>query len=128
MKEIINTSNAPSAIGTYNQAVKVNKFLFTSGQIGIDPSKGSLVNGGVRKQTDRILNNIEAILIEAGLNKKNIVKLSVFLIDLKDFQHINDSFKQFFNDLSFPARTTVEVRGLPLDALVEIECVAYQDK
>mgnify|MGYP000104877129 CR=1 FL=1 len=87
MKKIINTSNAPSAIGTYSQAVMVNGFLYTSGQIGIDPSDGSMVSGGVRKQTDRVLNNIEAILLEAGLNKKNIIKLTVFLMDLEDFQH-----------------------------------------
>ena len=128
MKKIIKTSNAPSAIGTYSQAVMVNGFLYTSGQIGIDPSDGSMVSGGVRKQADRVLNNIEAILLEAGLNKKNIVKLTVFLMDLEDFQHINQSFKEFFDGLSFPARTTVEVRGLPLNALVEIDCVAYLDK
>ena len=128
MKKIINTSNAPSAIGTYSQAVMVNGFLYTSGQIGIDPSDGSMVSGGVRKQTDRVLNNIEAILLEAGLNKKNIIKLTVFLMDLEDFQHINQSFKKFFDGLSFPTRTTIEVKGLPLNALVEIDCVAYLDK
>ena len=128
MKEIINTKKAPSSIGTYSQAIKVNGFLFTSGQIGIDPSNGLLVSGGVRKQTDRVLNNIEAILLESGLNKKNIVKLTVFLIDLEDFQHINESFKEFFDGLSFPARTTIEVKGLPLNALVEIDCIACLNK
>ena len=128
MKEIINTKKAPSSIGTYSQAIKVNGFLFTSGQIGIDPSNGLMVSGGVRKQTDRVLNNIEAILLESGLNKKNIVKLTVFLIDLEDFQHINESFKEFFDGLSFPARTTIEVKGLPLNALVEIDCIACLNK
>ena len=128
MKEIINTANAPSAIGTYNQAIKANNFLFTSGQIGINPSSGLIVDGGIRKQIDMIFRNIEAILKEAGLNKKNIVKLTVFLLDLKDFQHVNDSFKKFFGGLSFPARTTVGVKDLPLNALVEIDCVAYIDK
>ena len=128
MKEIINTKKAPSSIGTYSQAIKVNSLLFTSGQIGIDPSNGLLVRVGVRKQTDRVLNNIEAILLQAGLNKKNIVKLTVFLMDLDDFQHINESFKEFFDGLSFPARTTIEVKGLPLNALVEIDCVACSNK
>ena len=128
MKEIINTKKAPSSIGTYSQAIKVNGFLFTSGQIGIDPSNGLMVSGGVRKQTDRVLNNIEAILLESGLNKKNIVKLTVFLMDLEDFQHINESFKEFFDGLSFPARTTIEVKGLPLNALVEIDCIAFLNK
>ncbi len=128
MKKIIDTSNAPSAIGTYSQAVMVNGFLYTSGQIGINPLDGNMINGGAREQTDRILKNIEAILLEADLKKENIIKLTVFLINLEDFQHINQSFKEFFDGLSFPARTTVEVRGLPLNALVEIDCVAYLDK
>ena len=128
MKKIIDTSNAPSAIGTYSQAVMVNGFLYTSGQIGINPLDGNMINGGAREQTDRILKNIEAILLEADLKKENIIKLTVFLINLEDFQHINQAFKEFFDGLSFPARTTVEVRGLPLNALVEIDCVAYLDK
>ncbi len=127
MKEIIKTQNAPSAIGTYNQGIKANGFLFTSGQIGIDPSDGQVV-GGVRMQCDRALNNINAILIESGAQKENIIKLSVFLIDLKDFNDINSSFSDFFEDLSFPARTTIEVKGLPLNALVEIDCIAILNK
>ena len=127
MKEIIKTQNAPSAIGTYNQGIKANGFLFTSGQIGIDPSIGQVV-GGVRMQCDRALNNINAILIESGAQKENIIKLSVFLIDLKDFNDINSSFSDFFEDLSFPARTTIEVKGLPLNALVEIDCIAILNK
>jgi 2-iminobutanoate/2-iminopropanoate deaminase len=128
MKEIIKTQNAPSAIGTYNQGIKANGFLFTSGQIGIDPSDGQIVGGGVKMQCDRALNNINAILIESGAQKENIVKLSVFLIDLKDFNDINSSFSEFFENLSFPARTTIEVKGLPLNALVEIDCIAILNK
>ena len=128
MKEIIKTSNAPSAIGTYSQGIKANGFLFTSGQIGIDPDSGKLVDGGVRSQTDRTLININAILNEAGIQKENIIKLSVFLINLEDFEHINDSFSKFFNNSNFPARTTIEVSRLPLDALVEIDCVALLNK
>jgi len=128
MKEIIKTSNAPSAIGTYSQGIKANGFLFTSGQIGIDPDSGKLVDGGIRSQTDRTLSNINAILNESGIQKDNIIKLSVFLINLGDFEHINDSFSKFFNNSNFPARTTIEVSRLPLNALVEIDCVALLDK
>lgn len=128
MKEIIKTSNAPSAIGTYSQGIKANGFLFTSGQIGIDPDSGKLVDGGIRSQTDRTLSNINAILNESGIQKENIIKLSVFLINLGDFEHINDSFSKFFNNSNFPARTTIEVSRLPLNALVEIDCVAFLDK
>jgi 2-iminobutanoate/2-iminopropanoate deaminase len=129
VKKIINTSKAPSAIGTYSQAIKANGFLFTSGQLGIDPSCGKLVDGGVRMQSDRALKNIDAILNKSGVKKENIIKLSVFLINLKDFQHINDSFSVFFDDnLNFPARTTIEVNGLPLNALVEIDCIAFLNK
>ena len=128
MKEIIKTSNAPSAIGTYSQGIKANGFLFTSGQIGIDPASGNLVDGGIRSQTDRTLSNINAILNESGIQKENIIKLSVFLINLGDFEHINDSFSKFFNNSNFPARTTIEVSRLPLNALVEIDCVALLDK
>tara|TARA_X000000368_G_C22513359_1_gene485929 strand:- start:19 stop:405 length:387 start_codon:yes stop_codon:yes gene_type:complete len=128
VKEIINTPKAPSAIGTYSQAVKANGLLFTSGQLGIDPSTGELVEGGVRMQSDRALKNIDAILNESGIKKENIIKLSVFLINLKDFQHINDSFSIFFDNLIYPARTTIEVSGLPLNALVEIDCIALLNK
>ena len=128
MKEIIKTSNAPSAIGTYNQGIKANGFLFTSGQIGIDPASGKLVDGGIISQTDRTLININAILNESGIQKESIIKLSVFLINLGDFEHINDSFSKFFNNSNFPARTTIEVSRLPLDALVEIDCVAILNK
>ena len=128
MKEIIKTSNAPSAIGTYSQGIKANGFLFTSGQIGIDPDSGKLVDGGIRSQTDRTLSNINAILNESGIQKENIIKLSVFLINLGDFEDINDSFSKFFNNSNFPARTTIEVSRLPLNALVEIDCVALLDK
>ena len=128
MNEIIKTSNAPSAIGTYSQGIKANGFLFTSGQIGIDPASGNLVDGGIRSQTDRTLSNINAILNESGIQKENIIKLSVFLINLGDFEHINDSFSKFFNNSNFPARTTIEVSRLPLNALVEIDCVALLDK
>ncbi len=124
VKIIIDTPSAPEAVGTYNQAVEINSLIFTSGQVGIDPSQGKLVEGGMKAQTDQVLRNIHYILKDTGLDKENIIKLTVFLIDLDQFSIINESFKEFFVDIEFPARSTVEVSKLPLGALVEIECVA----
>ncbi|MBH10113.1 MAG: reactive intermediate/imine deaminase [Candidatus Marinimicrobia bacterium] len=125
MKKIIHTTKAPSAIGTYNQAVQSNGFIFTSGQLGIDPDNGKLVSGGIGSETLRALENIESILKQAGVDKIHILKLTVFLTDLDGFDYVNDSFKKFFDGSDFPARSTVEVSALPMSAKVEIECVAY---
>ena len=127
MKKIIQTEKAPAAIGTYNQAILTDNLLFTSGQIAINPLTGKLVHGNAKLQTEMIFKNIMAILNKADLDKKHIVKLNVFLINLKDFEKVNQAFKSFFNDNSYPARTTVEVNRLPMDALVEIDCVACLD-
>ena len=124
MKKIIHTPDAPAAIGTYNQAVEINGFIYTSGQIAIKPGTGTLVDGGMKEQTMRVLNNIDAILSAAGLDKTSIIKLTVFLTDLKGFGQVNDAFKSYFGDIDFPARSTVEVSDLPLKAMVEIECIA----
>ena len=124
MKSIIHTPDAPTAIGTYNQGVKSNGFIFTAGQIGVDPHTGKLVSGGIKKESLRALQNIDAILRASGVDKTHIVKLTVFLTDLRGFNFVNESFRTFFGDLDFPARSTVEVSGLPLGAKVEIECIA----
>ncbi len=124
MKNIINTNKAPAAIGTYSQAVESNGILFTSGQIGIDPETSKMVEGGIEDQAIRVLKNIYAILSESGLDKTSIIKLNVFLKDLDDFSIVNDTFKEFFGDNEYPARTTVEVSELPLGALIEIDCIA----
>jgi 2-iminobutanoate/2-iminopropanoate deaminase len=124
VKSIIHTPDAPTAIGTYNQGVKSNGFIFTAGQIGVDPHTGKLVSGGIKKESFRALQNIDAILRASGVDKTHIVKLTVFLTDLRGFNYVNESFRTFFGDLDFPARSTVEVSGLPLGAKVEIECVA----
>ena len=124
MKSIIHTPDAPTAIGTYNQGVKSNGFIFTAGQIGVDPHTNKLVSGGIKKESFRALQNIDAILRASGVDKTHIVKLTVFLTDLRGFNYINESFRTFFGDLDFPARSTVEVSGLPLGAKVEIECIA----
>ena len=124
MKKIIHTIEAPSAIGTYNQAVQTLGLIYTSGQLGINPAKGKLVEGGIGAETFRALQNIDFILQAAGVDKSHIMKLTVYVTDLKGFNYVNESFKTFFHGVEFPARSTVEVSALPMGAKVEIECVA----
>jgi len=124
MKKIVQTPNAPKSVGTYNQAIESNNLIFTSGQVGLDPMNNKLVEGGIGPEIDQTLKNIDSILNDADLNKKNIIKLTVFLIDLSQFDIVNKSFKRFFGSIDFPARSTVEVSKLPLGAVVEIECIA----
>ena len=126
MKKIIQTSDAPESIVTYNQAIETDSLLFTSGQLGIDPNKGNIVDGGVDAQIDQALLNIDSILRSCGLNKSCIVKTTVFLKNMDDFPSINKSFKAYFGNIEYPARSTVEVSGLPLNALVEVECIALK--
>ena len=125
MKKILYTPNAPAAIGTYNQAVQSKGFIYTAGQVGIIPGTGKIIEGGIKSETFRALQNIDAILKAAGVDKSHIVKLTVFVTDLRGFNYVNESFKAFFNGIDFPARSTVEVSGLPLNAKVEIECIAF---
>ena len=125
MKKIIHTPDAPAAIGTYNQAVQSNGFIYTAGQVGIVPGTGKIIEGGIKSETFRALQNIDAILKAAGVDKSHIVKLTVFVTDLSGFNYVNESFKAFFSGIDFPARSTVEVSGLPLNAKVEIECIAF---
>ena len=125
MKKILHTPNAPAAIGTYNQAVQSKGFIYTAGQIGIIPGTGKIIEGGIKSETFRALQNIDAILKAAGVDKSHIVKLTVFVTDLRGFNYVNESFKAFFGGIDFPARSTVEVSGLPLNAKVEIECIAF---
>lgn len=125
MKKILSTKKAPAAIGTYSQGVVLDNLIFTSGQIGIDPSTGTIMQGGIEAETKQVLENIESILIEGGVDRSNIVKLTVYLKDFADFPVINNQFKEFFIDCTYPARSTVEVSKLPMDAMVEIDCIAY---
>ena len=125
MKKIIHTPDAPAAIGTYNQAVQSKGFIYTAGQVGIVPGTGKIIEGGIKSETFRALQNIDAILKAAGVDKSHIVKLTVFVTDLRGFNYVNESFKAFFSGIDFPARSTVEVSGLPLNAKVEIECIAF---
>tara|TARA_Y200000002_G_scaffold100983_1_gene81901 strand:- start:105 stop:521 length:417 start_codon:yes stop_codon:yes gene_type:complete len=124
IRELIQTENAPNAVGTYSQAVSAGGFLYTSGQVGINPLTGKIESKDTKSQSLQVLKNILAILEARNLSLVNIVKLNVFLKDLNDFGDLNDTFKEFFGDTNYPARSTIEVAGLPLGARVEIDCIA----
>jgi 2-iminobutanoate/2-iminopropanoate deaminase len=125
MKKIIHTSKAPAAVGPYSQAVESKGFLFVSGQLGLDPATGKLVAGGVGEQTRRLLENMKTILLAAGYNLDEVVKCTVYLKDINDFQAMNEVYATFF-EKDPPARAAFQVAALPLDALVEIEAVAVR--
>jgi 2-iminobutanoate/2-iminopropanoate deaminase len=124
--EAITTSHAPAAIGPYSQAVRVGSFLFTSGQIPIDPATGDLVAGCITEQTTRVLANIEAVLVAAGVGFREVVKTTVYLQDLGEFAAMNELYGRCFTTegVSAPARSTVQVAALPKGSLIEIECIA----
>jgi len=122
-KEIINTDKAPKAIGPYSQAVKAGGFLFTSGQIPIDPATGEMVEGDIRQQVKQVLDNLKAILEAAGVGLKDVIKTTVFIADMNDFAAINEVYAEYFGSNS-PARSCVQVAKLPKDAGVEIEAIA----
>ena len=123
MRERIQTDNAPQAIGPYSQAIRAGGFVFVSGQIAIDPATGQFVSGSVAEQTERVLQNLAAVLTAAGSSLDKVVKTTVFLADMKDFVEMNEVYATFFSDEP-PARATVAAAGLPRDARVEIEAVA----
>jgi 2-iminobutanoate/2-iminopropanoate deaminase len=122
----IATPNAPTAIGPYTQAIETDNFVYTSGQIALDPVTGELVPGGIQEQTAQVLENLKAVLAEAGCHLYNVVKTTVFLKDMNDFAAMNEVYAHYFapDGAVPPARSTVEVARLPKDALVEIEVVA----
>lgn len=122
MKAIV-TKNAPAAIGPYSQAIEANGFVYVSGQLPIDPSTGVFVAGGIKEQTRQSLLNAKAILNEAGLDLCNVVKTTVLLSDIADFQAMNEVYAEMFSS-PFPARSAFAVRDLPKSALVEIEVIA----
>ena len=122
-KEIIATLNAPKAIGPYSQAVRVGSFVYTAGQIAIDPETGQFVAGDVTAQAEQVMKNLTAVLAAAGTSLDNVVKTTIFLRFIKDFGAVNEVYGQFFGEFK-PARSTVAVSALPLKALVEIEVVA----
>jgi 2-iminobutanoate/2-iminopropanoate deaminase len=125
-KSAISTTNAPAAIGPYTQAIETGDFLYTSGQVALDPATGQLVPGGIAEQTTQVLENLKAILTEAGCHLYDVVKTTVFLKDMNDFAAMNEVYARYLAPESIvaPARSTVEVSRLPKDALVEIEVIA----
>jgi 2-iminobutanoate/2-iminopropanoate deaminase len=123
MKALIHSDHAPKALGPYSQAVQYGDLVFLSGQVGIDPKTGKFAAGGVEEQAHQVIKNLTAVLAAAGLDRSNVLKTTIFLASMEDFQKVNGVYGDYFSD-NPPARATVEVSGLPLGALVEIEAVA----
>lgn len=125
MKKIISTPDAPPAVGPYSQAVVIEplKLVYTAGQIGMDPATGQFVTGGIQTETRQVLQNLKAILTAAGSSLDNVIKMTVFLTDMNDFQSMNTIYQEFFKQEP-PARSTVAVKALPRGAQVEMEAVA----
>jgi 2-iminobutanoate/2-iminopropanoate deaminase len=123
MKDVVLTEKGPKPIGPYSQATKSAGFLFASGQVALDPRTNEFLSGDIRQQTERVLENIKAILEAGGVNLHHVVKTTVFLKDMNDFAAMNEVYGQYFSSAP-PARSTVQVARLPKDALVEIEVIA----
>ena len=122
-KEIVSTKNAPGAVGPYSQAVKYGGMVYTAGQIALDPGMGQMVGGGIKEQTHQVFANLKAVLEAAGTSLENVVKTTVFIVDMDKFGEVNEVYAEYFTG-DFPARSCVEVSRLPKGALVEIEVVA----
>lgn len=126
IRNIIATENAPAAIGPYAQANAVGEFIFTSGQIPIDPSTGKLVDGGIEEQTRQVFANLKAILEAGGSGLNRVVKTTCFMADLGDFARMNAVYAEYFPDGAYPSRSAFQVGALPMGALIEIEAVAMK--
>jgi len=126
MKKVIATSEAPKAVGPYSQAVAVGNFLFCAGQIPLDPATGELIEGDVTAQTDRVLQNVAGVLRANGMTFANVVKSTVFMVDLANFAAMNAVYSKYFSE-PFPARSTIQVAGLPKGSQVEIEVIAVAE-
>ena len=127
MRKMIATEAAPQAIGPYSQAVRIGEFIFTSGQIPIDPKTGVFVEGGIAEQTDQVLRNLAEVLRAAGTSLKEVVKTTVFLADMNDFAAMNEVYGRYFSSEP-PARSTVQAARLPREARVEIDVIAVNSK
>jgi 2-iminobutanoate/2-iminopropanoate deaminase len=125
MKQIIKTDNAPAPIGPYNQAILAGDTLYISGQICLDPSTGNLKNRDIQEETHQVMQNLKAVLSEAGMNFSNVVKTTIFIIDMHQFSEINEVYGRYFES-DFPARETVQVSALPRFVNVEISMVAVR--
>ncbi len=124
MRKIVATEKAPAAIGPYAQANIIGNFVYTSGQIPIDPSTGNLVEGGIEEQTAQVFRNLAAVLEEAGSGLDKVIKTTCFMDNMEDFAKMNEVYASFFSG-QYPSRSAVEVAKLPKGALIEIEAIAY---
>ena len=122
-KEIVNTSKAPNAIGPYSQAIKINKMVFLSGQIAIDPKTQQFIDGDIETQTRRVLDNLKSVVEASGSSLENVVKTTIYLTDMNDFSKVNEIYATYFSS-GKPARSTVCVAALPKNARVEIDAIA----
>lgn len=123
LKKAIHTNKAPQAIGPYSQAIDAGDFVFVSGQIPLDPETMEVVDGDIAKQTEQVMNNLDAILKEAGLSFKNVVKFTIYITNMEDFAVINEAYAKFLEE-PYPARATVEVSKLPKGVGVEMDVIA----
>ena len=123
-KTIIKPAHSPAAVGPYNHAVRIGDLLFSAGQIPLNPADGTLVTGDIKAQTERVLQNVKALLDDQGLTFSNVVKSTVFMTNLADFAGMNEVYARYFTE-NFPARSTVQVAALPKGANVEIEIIAH---
>lgn len=124
MKKSIQTTNAPAAVGPYSQGIQVGQYLFVSGQLPLDPATGAFPEGGIQAQTTQSIKNAQAVLLAAGTDLTNVIKTTVFLIDMNDFVAVNEAYAAFFKE-NPPARSAVQVAALPKGASIEIEMIAY---
>jgi len=124
MKKAINTNKAPLPVGPYNQAVMVKNTLYISGQVALNPTNNELIQGSIDEETYQIMKNIESILKEASLDFKNVVRSKIYLTDMSNFSKVNEVYGSYFEKGHEPARTTIEVSGLPLGVDVEIDMIA----
>mgnify|MGYP000436070981 CR=1 FL=1 len=125
MSKVIKTDKAPAAIGPYSQGIDTGVFIFTSGQIPVDPSTGEIVRGGIEEQTAQVLENLKNVLEAGGSSISKVVKTTVFLKDMNSFSAMNEVYKKYFAD-PYPARSCIEVSRLPKDVLIEIEAIALR--
>jgi 2-iminobutanoate/2-iminopropanoate deaminase len=126
MKKIINTTNAPAPVGPYNQAILIDGTLYMSGQVAIDITTKELVKGTIEEETEKVMQNIKAILNEVNFTFENVIKTSIFITDMDNFSKVNKSYGKYFNERSAPARETVEVSALPVGARIEISVIAKE--
>jgi len=123
-KKIIRTENAPAPIGPYNQAVQFGNMLFISGQIALDPKDGTLYQGDIATETEKVMQNLQGILDAAGMSFSNVIKTSIFLMDMGKFAEVNAVYGKYFDEATAPARETIQVSGLPKGVQVEISMIA----